>query len=131
MVQRSPFFDPVGGGEAESAVVAAGDDHVSDTGPVSVGQGQFGYCRRVIETMRAGTGVQLGDEVPGGGDHDRIEPSRSIGNPSVERILNCGGQVSDMNPAVIKVELEPRRVAFADGEGCCRFGGVSEAVQLG
>ena len=31
-------LDPVGGGEAESAVVAAGDDHISDTGPVSVGQ---------------------------------------------------------------------------------------------
>ena len=24
-------FDPVGGGEVESAVVAAGDDHISDT----------------------------------------------------------------------------------------------------
>ena len=31
-------FDPIGGGEAESAVVAAGDDHISDTGPVAVGQ---------------------------------------------------------------------------------------------
>src|SRR5829696_2113918 len=34
-------FDPVGGGESESAVVAAGDDHVSDAGPVPVGQGDF------------------------------------------------------------------------------------------
>ena len=31
-------FDPVGGGQAESAVVGAGDDHISDTGPVPVGQ---------------------------------------------------------------------------------------------
>ena len=31
-------FDPVGGGEAKPSVVAAGDDHVSDTGPVTVGQ---------------------------------------------------------------------------------------------
>ena len=31
-------LDPVGGGEAESAVVAAGDDHISDTGLVAVGQ---------------------------------------------------------------------------------------------
>jgi hypothetical protein len=116
MVQRSPFFDPVGGGEAESAVVAAGDDHVSDTGPVSVGQGQFGYCRRVIETMRAGTGVQLGDEVPGGGDHDRVEPSRSIGNPSAERILSRGGPIADMDPAVIKVEVECLWFAFSEGE---------------
>ena len=56
--------------------------------------------------MRAGTSVEFGDEVPGGGDHDRVEPSRSIGNPSVERILCRGGEVADMDPAVIKVELE-------------------------
>jgi hypothetical protein len=30
-------FDPVGRGESESAVVAAGDDHISDTGLVAVG----------------------------------------------------------------------------------------------
>jgi hypothetical protein len=29
-------FDPVSGGKAESAVVAAGDDHIADTGLVSV-----------------------------------------------------------------------------------------------
>src|SRR5829696_1958728 len=123
-------FDPVGGGEAEPAVVAAGDDHISDAGPVSVGQRHLGYCRRVIETMGAGPGVQFGDEVPGVGDHDRVEPSRSIGNPSVERILCRGGHVADMDPAVIKVELKPRRVALADGKRCCRFGGVGEAMQL-
>ena len=32
---------PVGGAEAESAVVAAGDDHIADTGPVPVGQGHL------------------------------------------------------------------------------------------
>ena len=66
--------------------------------------------------MRAGTGVQLGDEVPGRGDHDRVQPSRSVGNPSVERILCRGGDVADMDPAVIKVELKPRRVTLAEGE---------------
>ena len=109
-------FDPVGGGEAEPPVVAAGDDHISDTGPVSVGQGHFGYRRRVIETMRAGTAVEFGDEVPGGGDHDRVEPSRSIGHPSVERILSRGSHVADMDTAVIKVELKPRRIALAEGK---------------
>ena len=80
--------------------------------------------------MRAGTSVEFGDEVPGGGDHDRVEPSRSIGNPSVERILRRGGPITDMNTAVIKVELQPRRVALADGKRRCRFGGVGEAMQL-
>ena len=85
-------FDPFSGGEAESAVVGAGDDHVSDAGLVSVGQGHFGCRGGVIESMRPGTAVEVGDQVPGGGDHDRVEPSRSVGNPSVERILGCGGQ---------------------------------------
>jgi hypothetical protein len=85
----------------------------------------------VIKTMRAGTAVELGDQVAGGGDHDRVESSRSIGNPSAERILSRGRPIADMNAAVIKVELEPRRVALAEGEGCCRFGRVGEAMQLG
>ena len=36
-----------------------------------------------------------------------------------------------MNAAVIKVEPERLGFAFAEGERCCRFGGVGEAVQLG
>ena len=102
-----PVLDPVGGGEAQSAVVAAGDDHISNTGPVSVGQRHLGCRGGVIEPMRTGTSVQFGDEVPGGGDHDRVEPSCSIGNPRVERILCRGGDVADMDPAVIKVEPSP------------------------
>src|SRR5215217_7616774 len=81
--------------------------------------------------MRTGTSVQLCDEIPGRGDHDRVEPCRSIGNPSFERILCRGGHVADMDPAVIKVELQTGRVAFAEGKRCCRFGGVGEAMQLG
>ena len=116
MVQRSPFLTQSVAVRRSRRSLRAGDDHISDTGPVPVGQRHLGCCRRVIETMRAGTAVQFGDEVPGGGDHDRVEPSRSIGNPSVERILSRGGHIADMDPAVIKVELEPRRVALADGE---------------
>src|SRR5687767_10107121 len=109
-------FDPVGGGQAESAVVAAGDDHISDTGPVSIGQRHLRSGRRVIKTMRPGTAVEFGDQAPGGGEHDRVEPSRPIRNPSAERILSRGGYVTDMDPAVIKVELQPRRVALAESQ---------------
>jgi hypothetical protein len=70
----------------------------------------------VVETMRAGTGVQVGDQVPGGGEHDRVEPGCSVGNPRAERILRRGGYVADMNAALIKVELQPRGVAFAECE---------------
>ena len=107
---------PVGGGEAEPSVVAAGDDHVSDTGPVTVGQRHLGCRRRVIEPMRAGTSVQFGDQVAGRGDHDRVQPSRSVRGPSGEGILGGGGEVADMHATVIKVKVERDRVALAEGE---------------
>jgi hypothetical protein len=109
-------FDPVGGGETESAVVGPGDDHVSDTGLVSVGQEHFGCRRGAMEPMSSGTAVEFVDKFSGGGEHDRVEPRRSVGNPRGEGILRGGGPITDMNTAVIKVELQPRRVALADGE---------------
>ncbi len=36
-----------------------------------------------------------------------------------------------MNPSVIKVEVECCWFAFPEGERCCGFGGVGEAMQLG
>src|SRR5215203_6070624 len=81
--------------------------------------------------MCAGTAVEFGDQVPGGGDHDRVEPGRSVGNPSIKHILGRGSHVADMDPAVIKVEAECLWFAFSEGERCCGFGGVREAMQLG
>ena len=81
--------------------------------------------------MRPGATVEFGDKLAGGGEHDRVKSRRSVGNPSGERILSGVGHVADMNAIVIKVEVERRRLAFAEGEGCCRFGRVGEAVQLG
>jgi hypothetical protein len=75
--------------------------------------------------------VEFGDKVPGGGDHDRVEPGRLVGSPSREGILRCGGEVADMNAAVIKVEVECLWFAFSEDERGCRFGGVGEAMQLG
>ena len=109
-------FDPVGGGESESAVVAAGDDHVADTGLIAVGQGHVGCRLEVIKTVGPGAAVELEDELAGGGDHDRVEPGRSVGYPSSEGILRGGGEVADMNTAVVKVEVERCRFAFAEGE---------------
>ena len=47
-------LDPVDGGEAESAIVGAGDDHVSDTGwfPSAKAAPRM---RCEVEAMRAGT----------------------------------------------------------------------------
>jgi hypothetical protein len=43
-------------------------------------------------------------------------PAARSENPSAEGILSGGGEVADMNAAVIKVEVEPRRIALAEGE---------------
>src|SRR5215217_5869186 len=85
----------------------------------------------VIKTMRAGTAVEFGDQVAGGGEHDRIKPSRPVGNPSTEHILGRGGHVADIDPPMIKVEVERLWFAVAEGERCCRFGGICEAMELG
>src|SRR5215212_2925909 len=82
--------------------------------------------------MLPGAAVEFGDQVPGGGDHDRVKPSGSVGSPSAERIFGGGGDVPDMNPAVINIEVErpqvaPRRTsdAAASAESVKRCSSVS------
>jgi hypothetical protein len=122
---------PVGRGESESAVVGPGDDHISDAGLVPVSQVHLSSGRDVAEAMITGLTVQVGDKLPGGGEHDRVQSGSSVRNPSAEGILGGFGEVSDMDPAVSEVEVERRWFAVAEGERCCCFSGVGEAVQLG
>ena len=109
-------LDPVGGGQPEPSVVRAGDDHISDARRIAVGQPHLGRGWGVVEAMITGATVEFGDKLAGGGEHDRVEPSRSVGNPSRERILSGGGEVPDMNAAVIEIEVECLGVAVAEGE---------------
>jgi hypothetical protein len=109
-------FHPVGGTESESAVVAARDDHISDTGLISIGQSHLRSGRGVIKTMRPGTAVEFSDKLAAWGEHDRVEPRRPIGNPSGERIRSHGCHVADMNTIVIKIEVERRRLAVPEAE---------------
>jgi hypothetical protein len=67
-------FDPVGGAESESAVVAAGADHIPDTGPIPVGQGHLGRGWDVVEAMITGSTIEFGDKLAGGGKHDGVQP---------------------------------------------------------
>ena len=98
-------FDPVGRGQPEPSVVRAGDDHISDARWISVGQAHFWCGRGVVEPMCAGASVEVGDEVPGWGEHDCIEPSGPVGSPGAERVFGGGGEVADMHATVIQVEL--------------------------
>jgi hypothetical protein len=78
-------LDPVGGGEAESAVVGAGDDHIADAGLVRVCQAHLAAGRVTAEAMITGLSVEFGDKLSVGGEHDRVEGS-PVGNPSREGI---------------------------------------------
>jgi hypothetical protein len=80
--------------------------------------------------MITGLPVEFGHKLSGGGEHDRIESGGPVGDPGREGIVGGGGDVADVNPAVIKVEVECLWFAAADGECGCGFGGVGEAVQL-
>jgi hypothetical protein len=64
-------FHPVGCGESESAVVGAGDDHISDTGLVPISQAHFPSHRDVAAAMVTGSAVELSDKLAGE-EHDRI-----------------------------------------------------------
>ena len=73
----------------------------------------------------------MSDEVPGGGEHDRVESGGSVGHPSREGILRSSGEVADMNTAVIKVEGECLWFAFSKGERGCSLSGVGQPMQFG
>ena len=66
--------------------------------------------------MITGLSVEFVDKFSGGCDHDRVESGGSVEHPRGEGIVGGGGNVADMNAAVIKVEVEPRRMALAEGE---------------
>jgi hypothetical protein len=85
----------------------------------------------VVEAMITGPTVEFGDKLSSWGQHDRIEPGRPIGNPSDESVFGGLGNVSDMDAAVIEVEVKCLWFAFAEAERRCRLSGVGEAVQLG
>jgi hypothetical protein len=61
--------------------------------------------------MITGTAVELGDELAGRGEHDRVESDGSVGNPSSEHIRSDLGNVSDVNPAMIEIEAECAGIA--------------------
>src|SRR5512133_3899095 len=120
-------FDPVGGRESEPSVVRTGDDHVADSGPVSVPQTHFLPSRRTVEAVITGSAVELSDELAGRSEHDRVESDGSVGNPSRERILGGLGEITDMNTAMIEIEVECAGITCPQGDGGLCFGRDGEA----
>jgi hypothetical protein len=131
MVQRSPFL-------TQSVAVSRSRRsllRVMITSPTLAwfpsSQVHLSSGRDVAEAMITGSSVEVGDKLPGRGQHDRVQSGSLVRNPSSESILGGFGNVADVNPAVSEVEVERRRVAFAECERCGRFGRVGEAMQLG
>jgi hypothetical protein len=81
--------------------------------------------------MITGAVVELGDELAGRGEHDRVQSGRSILSPSGEGIIGDLGEITDMNPAMIEIEARCAGVAVPQRERGLCFGRVGEAVQLG
>ena len=140
-------LDEVGGGGAQLAVVAAGDDRVAGGGGGSVGQGDLALPVAPVaqssgarsglslfeggEPVGAGADVQLGGQLAGGGEHDRVQAGGPVGGPGGVGLVGDGGQVADVDPVVVDVEPEAGGVAGADGQAGGGFGLVAEPDQLG
>jgi hypothetical protein len=61
--------------------------------------------------VATGSPVEFGDEVAGGGEHDRVQALGTIVLPASEDVLGDGGEVTDMDALVVKVE--PDRLGSA------------------
>ena len=59
-----------------------------------------------VEAMITGAAVQLGDELAGRSEHDRVQSDRSILNPSGKGIIGDLGEITDMNTTMIEIEAE-------------------------
>src|SRR3954447_9632887 len=77
-------FHPVGCSETQSAIIPTGDDQVTDAGRVTVGELDLLAGSAAGETVVAGALVEGADQLPGGGQHDRVEATAAVSLPGVE-----------------------------------------------
>src|SRR5450756_344120 len=82
------------------------------------------------EPVGAGASVQLGDEVAGRGEHDRVQTLPPVGLPSVEDLVGDAAQVADVDPAPVQVEAERLTMSLAQRQRGAAFGGVGEPDEL-
>ena len=122
--------DPVGARGAQPTVVQAGDDHVADRGVAAVGEGDGAGGLDAVAEVGLGAGVEFGDQVAGGGDHEGVRAGVAGGEPGVEDLVGAGAEVADVDAVVVEVEAERFGVAGAQREAGGAFGGVGEADEF-
>ena len=124
-------LDPVVGAEAQPAVVVAGDDGVADVARLPSAKAHLRAGVASGEAVGLGALVELGDQVAGGGEHERVEPRPRSSAQAVKTSCGDGGEVADVDPVVVEVEPERLGVPVAQGQGGGGFDGVGEPHQLG
>src|SRR5215211_4845505 len=120
-------FHPIGCTDAQSAVVGPRDDQVADAGPVAVAQLDLLARAGASEAMVPGALVEPADQLPGRGQHDRIETAAAVVLPAVEDGVEGGGGVADVDASPVQVEAERFGSAVAESEGGGSLGRVGEA----
>ena len=84
-----------------------------------------------MEAVGADAPVQLGDEVAGGGEHDRVKATVTVGQPCAEQLLGRGDGVANVDALPIEVEAESFRSAVTKDEGGSRLCLIIKPVQFG
>ena len=113
IVQRSPFF-------TQSVAVRRSRRsllRVMITSPTLAWLPSASSPRRPggrAEAMISGASVEFGDQVAGGGEHDRVESGRSVEIPGGEGVLGGGGHVADVDPCRDRGRSRAPRVAVAE-----------------
>ena len=66
-------------------------------------------CGLIVDSCGAGSGVEVGGEVAGRGEHYRIQTPRAVGLPGGKHLIGQCGLVADVDALVVEVEAERRR----------------------
>lgn len=119
-------LDPVAAAAAQCPVVVSGDDQLPGRCPVAVGQLDLAAGCGAVESEGAGVVVELGDEVAGGGEHDRVQTSLFVGRPRGQDLAGDGGGVGGVEPLGVGIERNRGWVAIAEGEAGGGFGWIGE-----
>ena len=130
-VQRSPFLtqsvaETRSRGRCVRVMIS-----VADGGLVAVGgAGHLAAARWPWPARRwsRARAVELGDQLAGGGEHERVESGLARSACQAAKHCSVGArQVADVHPAVVEVEAERGRVAVSERKRGRGFGRVGEA----